>query len=283
MKQFFEANVIPVADWVEVLVDWLVLNGGPVFTLIRWPVATTLDKIESFLLILPVPVVVLAILGIGWYTAGRWVGVFSALGLILVGFLGFWDATMSTMGMIVTAVAFCAGVGIPLGILAAQNDRFESILRPVLDAMQTVHPFVYLVPVVMFFGIGKAPGTMASIIFALPPLVRLTNLGIRQVPPGVIEGAQAFGATSSQLLIKVKLPLAWPTIMAGLNQTLMMALSMVVIVALIAGGGLGTEIYRAVGRMQVGHAAASGLAVLILAVVLDRISQVRRSSPRRRA
>ena len=197
----------------------------------------------------------------------------SGLGLLLVGFLGYWELTMTTLSMILTALLFSIVVGIPLGILAARSDRFEAVLRPMLDGMQTIHPFVYLVPIVMFFGIGKVPGTMATIIFALPPIVGLTNLGIRQVPKEVVEAGKAFGSDDMQLLLDVQLLLAMPTIMAGLNQTLMMALSMVVIVALIAGGGLGQEILRSVGRLDIGRAATSGLAVLILAVVLDRISQ----------
>jgi glycine betaine/proline transport system permease protein len=182
---------------------------------------------------------------------------------------------MTTLSMILTAIFFCLIVGVPLGILAARNDTFEGVLRPVLDAMQTIHPFVYLIPVVMFFGIGKVPGTMATIIFALPPMIRLTNLGIRQVQHDVVEASHAFGSGEIQMLWDVQLPLALPTIMAGLNQTLMLALSMVVIVALIAGGGLGQEIYGAVSSMQTGRAVTSGIAVLVLAIMLDRISQVK--------
>jgi glycine betaine/proline transport system permease protein len=159
--------------------------------------------------------------------------------------------------------------------VAASSDGLEAIIRPLLDAMQTIHPFVYLVPIVMFFGIGPVPGTLATIIFALPPMVRLTNLGIRQVPHEVVEAGRSFGSDDRQLLFEVQVPLAMPTIMAGLNQTLMLALSMVVIVALIAGGGLGQEILRSVGRLDISRAASAGLAVLILAVVLDRISQVK--------
>ena len=166
----------------------------------------------------------------------------------------------------------------PLGILASRSDRFAALLRPILDGMQTIHPFVYLVPIVMFFGIGKVPGTMATMVYAIPPIVRLTNLGIRQVSREVVEASISFGATDRQTLFEIQLPLAMPTIMAGLNQTLMMALAMVVIVAMIAGGGLGSEIIRGVNRLEVGRAVRSGLAVLILAVVLDRLSQARSSS-----
>jgi glycine betaine/proline transport system permease protein len=277
LKEFFE--LIPLGDWIgdgiSAAINWLVDNASPFFDAIRWPIAQVLDGAESLLLWLPWPVVILLVIGVGWLNAGRWVGIGSGLGLILVGFLGYWDLTMTTMSMILTALAFCIVVGVPLGILAAKNDTFENTVRPILDGMQTIHPFVYLIPIVMFFGIGQVPGTMATIIFALPPIVRLTNLGIRQVPKEVVEAGRAFGSNGRQLLFDVQLPLAMPTIMAGLNQTLMLALSMVVIVALIAGGGLGQEIYGAVTSLQIGRAITSGLAVLVLAIVLDRISQVR--------
>ncbi len=278
MNKIFELYTLPIGKWVEALVDWLVVNANPVFKTIRWPIAQVLDNLEAFLLFLPWPVILAAVAAIGWHNGGRRVSVLSGVGLLLVGFLGYWQLTMTTLSMILTALLFCIVAGIPLGILAARSNRFEAVLRPMLDAMQTIHPFVYLVPIVMFFGIGKVPGTLATIIFALPPMVRLTNLGIRQVSPEAVEAGRAFGSGELQLLFEVQLPLALPTIMAGLNQSLMMALSMVVIVALIAGGGLGQEILRAVGRLEIDRAVTSGLAVLSLAVILDRISQSRRSN-----
>jgi glycine betaine/proline transport system permease protein len=214
-------------------------------------------------------------MAIAWLRHGWKISALSGVGLMLIGFLGFWDATMTTLSMIVTAVAFCVIVGVPLGIWSASSDNVENVVRPILDAMQTIHPFVYLVPIVIFFRVGNVPGTLATIIFALPPIVRLTNLGIRNVPSDVVEAGRAFGSSDRQLLFDVQLPLALPTIMAGLNQTLMLALSMVVIVALIGGGGLGEQIFRSVGRVDTGGAVSSGLAVMLLAVVLDRISQVR--------
>ncbi len=278
MNKIFELYTLPIGKWVEAVVDWLVVNANPVFKTIRWPIAQVLDNLEAFLLFLPWPVILAAVAAIGWHNGGRRVSVLSGVGLLLVGFLGYWQLTMTTLSMILTALLFCIVAGIPLGILAARSNRFEAVLRPMLDAMQTIHPFVYLVPIVMFFGIGKVPGTLATIIFALPPIVRLTNLGIRQVSPEAVEAGRAFGSGELQLLFEVQLPLALPTIMAGLNQSLMMALSMVVIVALIAGGGLGQEILRAVGRLEIDRAVTSGLAVLSLAVILDRISQSRRSN-----
>lgn len=275
-ETIFDQYTIPVAEWVESGVDWLQANASELFLAIRWPIEVVLDGFEGFLLWMPWYVVVLAIMAIGWARNGWKVGLLSGVGLLLIGFLGFWESTMTTLSMIVTAVTFCVVIGVPIGILSALNDRAESAIRPVLDAMQTIHPFVYLVPIVIFFRVGNVPGTMATIIFALPPIVRLTNLGIRQVPRDVVEAGKAFGSNNRQLLFEVQLPLALPTIMAGLNQTLMLALSMVVIVALIGGGGLGEQIFRSVGRVDTGGAVASGLAVMLLAIVLDRISQAQR-------
>jgi glycine betaine/proline transport system permease protein len=277
MDEFFEMYDLGkfIGQGVTDVVDWLTINAGTVFDAVRWPIDVVLENFETLLLWLPWPIVILIFAGIGFMKAGWKTALLTVIGFFMVGFMGYWDLTMTTLSMILTAIFFCLIVGVPLGILAARNDTFEGVLRPVLDAMQTIHPFVYLIPVVMFFGIGKVPGTMATIIFALPPMIRLTNLGIRQVQHDVVEASHAFGSGEIQMLWDVQLPLALPTIMAGLNQTLMLALSMVVIVALIAGGGLGQEIYGAVSSMQTGRAVTSGIAVLVLAIMLDRISQVK--------
>ncbi len=270
-----------IAEWfgdqVENLVLYLNENANFIFEAIKWPIEQVLNGAESFLIWLPWPIVILAFILIGYFKSGWRIATIAGVGFILLRLMGdkYWELTMTTLSMILTAMIFCIVVGVPLGILAARNDTFESILRPILDGMQTIHPFVYLIPVVMFFGIRKVPGTMATVFFALPPMIRLTNLGIRQVQHDVIEAAQAFGSGNIQMLFDVQLPLAMPTIMAGLNQTLMLALSMVVIVALISGGGLGQEIFAAVSGMQTGRAVVSGFAVLILAIVLDRVSQVK--------
>ena len=180
---------------------------------------------------------------------------------------------MTTLALVFTSVFFSIIIGIPVGIATARSDRLEAIIRPVLDAMQTLPAFVYLVPIVMLFGIGNVPGVVVTIIFALPPLIRLTNLGIRQVPADVIEAATAFGATPRQLLYKVQLPLAMRTIMAGVNQTLMLALSMVVIASMIAVGGLGQMVLRGIGRLDMGLATVGGVGLVLLAIVIDRITQ----------
>jgi glycine betaine/proline transport system permease protein len=192
---------------------------------------------------------------------------------VLIGLLGLWEETMITLAMVFCSVVFCTVVGIPLGIMAGRSDRFEASLRPVLDAMQTTPAFVYLVPIVMLFSIGNVAGVLATIVFALPPIIRLTSLGIRQVHPELVEAALAFGATSWQVLVKVQIPLALPTIMAGLNQTIMMALSMVVIAALIGAGGLGAPVVLGLNTLDIGLATIGGLAIVLMAIVLDRITQ----------
>ena len=211
------------------------------------------------------------------YAAWRFVGkkttVFTIVTFLLIGYLGLWEETMITLAMVISSVFFCAIVGIPLGIMSGRSDRFELFLRPALDAMQTIPPFVYLVPVVMLFSIGTVSGILATIVFALPPIVRLTSLGIRQVHPELIEAALAFGATPWQVLRKVQFPLALPSIMAGLNQTLMMALSMVVIAALIGAGGLGNPVVQGLNTLEIGLATIGGLAIVLLAMMLDRITQ----------
>jgi glycine betaine/proline transport system permease protein len=273
--EFFDDHALPLGQWAKAVVFWLAVHGKPVFDVIRWPVDRFLNGSAELLSSLPWPVVVAVFLAVGWWLRGPKTGILSAVGLIFIGLLapGLWASTMETLAMILTAVAFCAVTGIPLGILAARSDRVEAFVRPVLDAMQTVHPFVYLLPAVFFFGLGRTPAVIVTIIFALPPIVRLTDLGIRQVPTEVVEAGRAFGSSELQLLRDVQLPLARPSIMAGLNQTLMMSLSMVVIAALIAAGGIGQVIVRGVNRADIPIASTSGLAVLILAVIVDRISQ----------
>lgn len=279
LNEVIDRYTLPLGDWVKDFVDWGNTNLEWLWTGFRWPIEQTLDGVEGLLQWLPWYVVVLIVGLIAWRLQG-WTKALVFMGLMtFMGFLSvdIWRFAMTTLGMIVTSVIICAVFGIPLGIWAAANDKVEATIRPILDAMQTIHPFIYLIPVVFFFGIGKVPGTIATVIFALPPIVRLTNLGIRQVPSETVEAALAFGATDRQTLWEIQLPLARPSIMAGLNQTLMLSLSMVVIVAIIAGGGLGQQIFRAVGRVDVPLATNAGLGVLILAIILDRLSQTQKA------
>ncbi len=271
----FDFYTIPARDWFDDLTEWLVDNFNAVFEVIEWPIDKVLYGIEDFLMWLP-PLAFLGILFIvAWRIAGWKVSVSSTAGFALIGFLGwsFWEYLMTTLAVIFTAVVFCAVVGIPLGIIAARSNRFESSMRPVLDAMQTIPPFVYLVPVVMLFGIKLVPATIATIIFSMPPIIRLTNLGIRQVDVELVEAAYAFGSTPWQVLREVQMPLAIRTIMAGLNQTLMLALSMVVIAALIGARTFGEPIVRGLNNLEIGLGASAGIAVVILAIALDRITQ----------
>ncbi len=269
----FEEQLIPLDSWVQNFVNWLVINYRDFFQGIKIPIELSLQGLEWFFTTLPPVVVILLFTIAAWRFAGKGVAIFTLLSFFLVGYLGLWRDTMITIAMVVSSVFFCALIGIPLGIMSGRSDRFQTLLRPCLDAMQTIPPFVYLVPVVMLFSIGTVSGILATIVFALPPIVRLTSLGIRQVHPELIEAALAFGATSGQVLRKVQVPLAMPSIMAGLNQTLMMALSMVVIAALIGAGGLGNPVVQGLNSLQIGLASIGGLAIVLLAMVLDRITQ----------
>jgi len=220
------------------------------------------------------PLIIIALISFAAYRfSGKGLAVFSAVTLVLIGLLGLWEDTMTTLAMVLSSVVFCALAGIPLGIWSGRSDRFETALRPVLDAMQTTPAFVYLVPIVMLFSVGNVAGVLATIVFALPPVIRLTSLGIRQVHPALVEAAQAFGATRWQVLRRVQIPLAMPTIMAGLNQTIMMALSMVVIAALIGAGGLGSPVILGLNTLDIGQAVTGGLGIVLIAIILDRITQ----------
>lgn len=269
----FDSHKIPLEDWLETGVTWLVENFRPQFQAIKWPVEQTLNGIDHLLQLLPPILVLIVLFIIAWRIAGWRIGLFGVITFTFIGFLGFWKDTMTTLAMVLSSVFFCTVAGIPLGIIAARSDRFETFIRPILDAMQTTPAFVYLVPVVMLFSIGTVAGVIATIIFSMPPIIRLTNLGIRQVQPDVVEAAKAFGSTSGQILWKVQFPLAMPTIMAGLNQTIMLSLSMVVIAALIGAGGLGLPVFEGLNSLRVGLAGIGGLSIVLLAMVLDRITQ----------
>ena len=271
---------IPLDLWIQqFVVDWVVPHFRPFFRALQWPIAFLLDKLNAFLQFVPFPIFcLLACVGL-WKLAGRGVAVFSAVALVFLDLLGLWRDTMTTLAMICTAVAFCTVIGLPTGIFAAKNDHASKVLRPTLDVMQTIPSFVYLVPIVMLFGVGLVPGVIATIIFGLPPIVRLTELGIRQVPADLIEAALAFGSKPAHILRTVEIPLAMPTIMVGLNQTLMMSLSMVVVAALIGAGGLGVTVYTGIGRLDIGGATLGGIGIVILAIILDRATQALARNP----
>jgi glycine betaine/proline transport system permease protein len=264
---------LPLDHWIQNFVDWFVGSFRPLFQAIRWPIASTLDGIRDLLLGIPIWLGLVLVLFAGWRAAGWRVGLFSFASMASIAAIGFWSAAMTTLAIIMTAVAFAILVGVPMGIGMARSDRFQSILRPVLDFMQSTPSFVYLVPVVMLFGVGTVPGVIATTMFATPPIIRLTNVGLRQVPPEVIEAGHAFGSTELQLLRDIRLPLALPVIMAGLNQTVMAAMIMSVIASMIGADGLGSTVLRGIGRLDVGLAATGGLGITLMAMTIDRITQ----------
>ena len=264
---------LPIESWINQGLGWVVEHFRPFFQTVRGPIDSTLTGVEGLLTGMPA-LAMIALLGLlAWQFAGRALALGSVAALALVALLGIWPEAMVTLSLVLTSLVFCVVIGLPLGIVLAASDRAQRWMRPFLDAMQTTPAFVYLVPVVMLFGIGNVPGVIVTIVFALAPLVRLTNLGIRQVRPDLIEAARAYGASPWQLLLKVQLPLALPSIMAGVNQALMLSLSMVVIASMIAVGGLGQMVLRGIGRLDMGLATVGGLGIVLLAITLDRITQ----------
>ena len=245
----------------------------PLFKKLSAPIDSVLNGLDTLFNIIPFPLAVLIFLFFAYKTNGFKFAILTMIGLVFIDLVDLWSESMTTLAMIFTAVIFCILIGIPLGILCSRSKTFETVMRPILDVMQTIPSFVYLIPVVMLFGIGLTPGVVATIIFALPPIIRLTNLGIRQVGKGFKEAGLSLGLSKLLVLIKIEIPLALKTIMAGINQTLMLALSMVVIAALIGAGGLGLTVYVALGRLDIGSAVIGGTGIVILAIILDRITQ----------
>ena len=268
---FPEAMVHPMHEPIDAFADWL---PGAFAWLLR-PVSefirSCLKQTDAFFLWLPWPIILLAVFFMTHWVGGLRLSLFCAGSLMFMGMIGLWDVSIVTVTIMTFSVIVTVMVGLPIGILASRSDRLELVLRPVLDAMQTLPTFVYLIPVMLLFGIGATSAVIATIVYAVPPVIRLTNLGIRQVSEEALEVARSYGTSRRQMLFKIQLPLARPTIMLGVNQTVMMALAMVVFVALIGGTGLGKEIWSAMRRLQIGRALEGGLAVVLLAMVLDRI------------
>lgn len=269
---------IPMRDRVDDFRSWTVQNRAthPLFTWFFDPIGDfindTLMLAEDILLWLPWVAIVAAVYLLALRTAGQKIAFLCTAGLLYMGLVGLWDESMQTMALMVVSVVFSLAIGIPLGILASFNDRFEAAIRPILDFMQTIPAFVYLIPILLFFSVGPVAGVIPTVIYAMPPAIRLTNLGIRQVDSESVEAARSFGSTPLQTLYKVQLPLALPSIMMGVNQTIMMALGIVVIASLVGAGGLGDAVLKPMQRIQVGRALEAGLAIVFMAVVLDRIS-----------
>ncbi len=263
-----------IADNADNIKQWAISNRESI-----QPLKNFLNHIivsfDNMLNTIPPTIMVIIFALIAWQLASKKVAITVTICSVILGFLSphAWELAMTTLAIVLSAVTVAFIIGLPLGILAGKSDRFEALVRPLLDTMQTIPAFVYLVPVVMLIGIGNVSGVIVTIIFSLPPLVRLTSLGIRGVDSSVVEAAKAFGANQKQILIKVELPLAIPTILAGVNQTIMLSLSMVVIASMISVRGLGNEVLRAMGRLDAGKALVGGLGIVLLAIILDRITQ----------
>jgi len=283
MESFFDRFQIPVDVWLQHFVDWFVLHFRPVFQVIRWPFEQLLDGFQDVLVQSPPWLILVCLFLIALLSASWRVALFSVVAFFFIGAMGLWEPAMITLSIVATSVAFVVAIGIPLGVLASQSDTFWRVLRPMLDILQATPSFVYLVPVVMLFGIGTVPGVIATVMFALPPIIRLTNVGLRQVSEDVVEAGHAFGATKIQILYGIRLPLALPVVLAGLNNTIMSSLIMSTIVSMIGAEGLGAAVLRGVGRLDVGLAATGGIAIVLVAMTLDRITQGIGRSRRERA
>ncbi|WP_031516196.1 ABC transporter permease [Desulfofalx alkaliphila] len=268
-----ELPKLPIGAGAELLVDAAETYLGWLFDFITIVIKALVGNFADLLNMMSPLLFIVIVSAIAWRLAGNRVAIGSALGLLLILNMGMWKPAMDTIALVLIATLFALIISIPLGILTARYQMAHRVVMPILDFMQTMPPFVYLVPVVILFAIGEVPGLIATVVFAMPPAIRLTGLGIRQVPEDLIEAAEAFGATESQKLFKVQLPLAMPTIMAGVNQCILLALSMVVIAAMVGVGGLGGMVLRGIQRLDVGLAFEAGLSIVIIAIILDRITQ----------
>lgn len=266
---------LPVSQWMDGIIDWITVYFSAFFDALTNAGTGLMGWMTSILLLIPPLVFIIAVIAITYFVSNRSYAlpIFSGIGLIYVYNQNLWSNMMNTFTLIIVASAISIVLGVPLGILMSKSSIAEKIVQPILDFMQTMPAFVYLIPAVSFFGIGMVPGVFASVIFALPPIVRFTNLGIRQVPEEIVEAADAFGSTGWQKLYKAELPNAMSTIMAGANQTVLLALSMVVTASMIGAPGLGTNVLTALQRGQVGAGFVSGFALVILAIIVDRILQ----------
>lgn len=264
---------VPINRWTDVGIEYLQIKWGTAFDSLSEFLKNFIMSLQDFLIFIPPVLLMLILAFLAWRFVSKKAALFGIIGLYLIYNVGLWGATMQTLAMVISSVVLCIVLGIPLGILGAKSETAHKIITPILDFMQTLPAFVYLLPAVTFFGLGVVPAAIATLIFAMPPVIRLTDLGIKQVPEELVELGQSFGSTFYQMLFKIELPLARPTIMAGINQCIMLALSMVVISAMIGAKGLGGEVWRAIQRMEIGNGFEAGLAIVVIAILLDRITQ----------
>lgn len=264
---------IPLGDYFEVVIDFLNRYLGWFFDGASAVIRGTVSGIEAGLIFIPALIMIIAITALAYWLGKRNLAIFTFIGLFVIQFVDLWESAMSTLALVLVSSLIALIIGIPIGILASRSERADGIVRPILDFMQTMPAFVYLIPAIILFERGNVAGTIATVIFAMPPVVRLTNLGIRQVPSDVMEAAKSLGSTAQQLLYKIQLPMALPTILAGINQTIMLSLSMVVIASMIGAGGLGSDVRFALSRVDIGFGFEAGIAVVMLAMIIDRISQ----------
>ncbi|HII06126.1 MAG TPA: proline/glycine betaine ABC transporter permease [Methanotrichaceae archaeon] len=266
---------IPIGDGVEIAVNWVESHFGGLLDLLSTVLGALVEGLKDVLLLLPPLAMALVIAAFVWAVSKRnfKMAASTLLGLLLIENMQLWTLSMETLALVISSTLVALVIGIPVGILCSRSDAANSIITPILDLMQTMPSFVYLIPAVIFFGLGNVPGMIATVVFAMPPTIRLTNLGIRQVPKDLVEVAEAFGSTPKQKLLKVQLPLAMPTIMAGVNQCIMLSLSMVVIAAMIGARGLGYQVLVGIQRVDIGTGFEAGLAIVIIAMVLDRITR----------
>lgn len=273
MENFPEIFEIELGIYIDKFVRWLQNNFGGVFDAIKEGILFVLLNLEKFLLWLPWWVVILAVFLIGWKVKELKSAILYGVSLFLVGALGLWPELMTTFGLVITSVLIALLIGIPLGILTGHHDRLDRVLKPILDAMQTMPSFVYLIPAIMLFSLGLVPAVFATTIYAIPPVLRLTNLAIREVPVEMKEAAESFGSTTMQRLFKVEIPHAIPTIMTGINQTIMMSISMVVTTSMVGARGLGLKVITSINQIDMAMGFEAGLSIVIMAIILDRITQ----------
>ncbi|MGA9172891.1 MAG: ABC transporter permease subunit, partial [Thermoactinomyces sp.] len=264
---------IPLDKWVDAFIQWLQVHFKPLFDVVNGAIEPTVDFFQHLLSVLPPIWMILLLTLLVWLVSNLRIAIFAFIGLLLIYDLQLWSDSVLTIALVLTATLISVVVGIPLGILAGRSDKTKGFLFPILDFMQTMPSFIYLIPAVFFFALGNVPAEIASIIFAMPPTIRMTSLGLRQVSKELKEAADAFGTTSWQKLIKVELPLARSTILAGINQTIMLSLSMVVVGSMIGADGLGKIVLQSISRLQVGKGFEAGLAIAIIAIILDRVTQ----------